>query len=269
LLWQQGFDGTSNALRFDGTKSQEIYQWIYNPGPTWTMDFLFAIGSDWTGSGVKLTANVYHNEITGARVSVGVNNSGQFGIYNGGTFTTLPELGTVNFSSNVAGSTNYVDAGDTLNVYHMRLVGNYSAPTPYVDIYTSDASSLTLDHQSLGHTSWVSGNPVSGKSSPGTIAFLNATATVMLDQVSMTNWVRSIGTANIVGSYLQGNQFIITGTNSPGATLCVLAAIDLSTPLANWIRLSTNTIAGSNFSITNVVVPAALVKQRFYRLELQ
>lgn len=265
ILWEPGFEGTSNALLFDATKSQYVYQWISSPSPNWTMDFLFAIGSTFTGTGTKFEAAVYYNEITGSKVAVGVNNLGQFGIYSGGTFTVLPELGAVSFSVNAAGSTNYVDPGDTLNVYHMRVVGNFSAAKPYVDIYTSDANSLALDHQSLGHTSWVNSFPVSGQSFPGMVSFYNATAPVMIDQVSITEGIPP----TIAAAYMQGNNFILTGTNgSAGATFYVLSSESLSTPLANWTRISTNTFAGSNFSVTNVVAsPGSL--QRFYSLELQ
>jgi hypothetical protein len=227
------------------------------------MDLLFAIGSGFSGTGVKFAADVYHNEITGSRVEVGVNNLGQFGIYNGGTFTVLPELGTVSFSVNSGVSTNYTDPGDTLNVYHLRIVGNYSAPTPYVDIYTGDANSLALDHESPGHSFWVGSAPVSGQSAPGTVAFYNYTAPVMLDQVSITQGIPP----SISAAFVQGNNFIMTGTNgSAGETFYVLSTKSLSVPLANWSRVSTNTFAGSNFSITNVVPSAP---QRFYSLELQ
>ncbi|HEV2329120.1 MAG TPA: hypothetical protein VGY56_10070 [Verrucomicrobiae bacterium] len=269
ILWQQGFDGTANALRFDAAKSQYVYQWISSPSPNWTMDFLFAIGSGFSGTGVKFAAEVYHNEITGSKVAVGVNNLGQFGIYNGGTFTVLPELGTVSFSVNSGASTNYTDFGDTLNVYHMRLVGNYSAPTPQVDIYTSDANSLVLDHQSLSQTSWVGSSPVSGQSFPGTVAFYNYTAPVMVDQVSMTEGIPPITVPLVSGAMMQGNNLIMTGTNgTAGALFYVISSKSLSMPLGNWTRLSTNTFTGSSFSVTNVVAsPGPL--QRFYTLEVQ
>lgn len=125
-------------MRFDGTKSQYVYQWISNPTPTWTMDCLFAIGSNFTGSGTKFKVDIFHNDLAGSKVSVGVNNLGQFGIYNGGTFTILPELGTVAFSVDNNGNGNFTDPGDTLNVYRLRIVGNYANASPYVNIYTSE-----------------------------------------------------------------------------------------------------------------------------------
>jgi hypothetical protein len=264
ILWTPGFDGTSNALRFDGTKSQIVYQWVSNPSPNWTLDLLFAIGTNFTGTGVKFAVDVYHNEITGSKVAVGVNNLGQYGIYNGGTFTPVPGLGIVSFSTDVNGNGNYTDPGDTLNVYHLRIVGNYSAATPYVDIYTSDANSLVLDHRSSGHTSWVGSAPVSGQSFPGTLALYNYTAPVMVDQISITEGIPP----TISSAFMQGNNFIMTGTNgSAGATFYVVSSTNLSTPFANWTPQSTNTFTGSNFSVTNVVQPGAPV--RFYSLELQ
>ncbi len=264
-LWcVPGFEGTPNALLFDPTNSQYIFQWISSPSPNWTMDLLFAIGLNFTGTGVKFAADVYHNEITGSKVAVGVNNLGQFGIYSGSTFTVLPELGTVSFSVNAGSSTNFSDPGDTLNVYHLRVVGNYSAPTPHVDIYTSDANSLLLDHQSLGHTSWVGTSPISGQSAPGTVAFYNYTAPVLLDQVSITEGIPP----TVSSAYVVGTHFIMTGTNgSAGATFYVLSTTNLAVPLANWTRVSTGMFTGSNFSITNVVSPRDPVK--FYSLQLQ
>jgi hypothetical protein len=268
ILWQQGFEGTSNALRFNATASQIVYQWISSPGPNWMMDLDFAIGSSFTGTGVKFAADLYHNDITGARVSVGVNNLGQFGIYNGGTFTVLPGLGTVSFSTNSGSSTNYTDSGDTLNVYHLRLVGNYSVITPYVDIYTSDANSTVLDHEAPGNTFWVGSNPVNGQSFPETVAFYNYTAPVMVDQVSITSWTPTNEIPPVITSaYFQGNNFIITGTNgTAGATYYLLSSKTLSAPMASWGRTSTNTFTGSNFAITNST-PIAF--QRFYSLEVQ
>lgn len=183
ILWHPGFDGTTNAMRFDGTKNQYIYQWISNPTPTWTMDCRFAVGSGFTGTGTKFKVDIFHNDLAGGKISVGVDDLGRFGIYNGGTFTVLSGLGTVAFSVDSNGNGNYTDPGDTLNVYHLRIVGHYEAATPYVDIYTSDANSLTLVNQALSNTDWVTDAPVGGQSAPGTIAFYNYTAPVMLDQI--------------------------------------------------------------------------------------
>lgn len=260
-----GFYGTSNALRFDAANSQTAYQWLTPPGPCWSMDFLFAIGSGFTGTGTKFRMDLIHNDISGAKLSIGVNNSGQFGIYNGSTFTVLPELGTVAFSTDANGNGNYTDPGDTLNVYHVHIVGNYSTATPYVDIYTSDANSMLLDHQSMGHTSWVTAAPVSAQSSPETLVLYNYTAPVMVDQVAFTRGIPpTISTTSIIG----GKLFIFGGTNgSAGDTYYVLSTTNLALPMANWTRESTNTFSGSTFSVARTITTNA--PQKFYMLQLQ
>lgn len=267
ILLHPGFNGTSNAMRFDGTQSQYINQWISNPGPMWTMDCLLAIGSGLTGTGTKFKVDIFHDDIAGSKVSVGVDNLGRFGIYNGGTFTVLPELGTVAFSVDSNGNGYYNDPGDTLNVYRLRIVGNYSAATPYVDIYTSDANSLAFNHQSLGRTYWVSGAPTSGQSVPGTIAFYNYTAPVVLDQIAFYTGLADQPPV-ITSSSAGAGQFIFSGTNGiAGATCYVLSSTNPALPLSSWTCESTNTLPGNFFSLTNLISPAE--PQKFYLLKIQ
>ncbi len=260
-----GFYGTSNALRFDAVNNQTAYQWLTPPGPSWSMDFLLAIGSGFTGTGTKFRMDLIHNDISGAKLSIGVNNLGQFGIYNGGTFTVLPELGTIAFSTDANGNGNYTDSGDTLNVYHVHILGNYSATTPYVDITTSDANSMLLDHQSMGHTSWVNSAPVSAQSSPETLALYNFTAPVMVDQIAFTKGISpTITTTSIVG----GKVFIFGGTNgSAGDTYYVLSTTNLALPFSSWTRESTNTFSGSSFSVARTMATNA--PQKYYSIQLQ
>jgi hypothetical protein len=231
------------------------------------MDCQFAIGSAFTGTGTKFKVDLFHNDIAGSKVSVGVNNSGQFGIYNGGTFTVLPELGTVAFSVDNNGNGNYNDSGDVLNVYRLRIVGNYSAATPSVSIYTSDANSMILNHKSPGRTSWVNGTPVSGLSSPETIAFYNYTAPVVLDQVAVASGLADKPPV-VTWLSLNGGQFIFSGTNSfAGATYYVLSSTNLALPPANWNREATNVVLGNSFSFTNPVIPGGV--QKFYLLQCE
>ena len=143
----------------------------FNPGPAWTMDCLLAIGSAFTGTGTKFKVDLFHDDLAGSKVSVGVDNLGRFGIYNGGTFTVLSALGTVAFSVDNNGNGYYTDPGDTLNVYRLRIVGNYNAATPYVNLYTSDANSLNLTHRARGLSCGVNAAPASGQSAPGTVVF--------------------------------------------------------------------------------------------------
>lgn len=267
ILRHPGFNGTSNAMRFDGTQTQYIYQWISKPGPMWTMDCLLAVGTGLTGTGTKFKVDIFHDDMAGSKVSVGVDNNGNLGMYNGGTFTILPELGTLAFSVDSNGNGIYTDPGDTLNVYRLRIVGNYSAATPYVDIYTSDANSMAFNHQSLGRTYWVSGAPVGGQSVPGTIAFYNYTAPVVLDQIAFYT-----GLANqppvITSSSANAGQFILSGTNGIAGTTCyILSSTNIASPLSSWTCESTNTFPGNSFSFTNPISPAA--SQKFYLLKIQ
>ena len=267
VLWTPGLDGSSNALLFNTTQTQTVFQWITPPGPTWTMDCLFAIGSNFTGTGTKFKVNLLHNDITGSGVSVGVNNSGQYGIYNGGTFTVLSGLGTVAFSvTNNSGT--FTEPGATLNVYHLRIVGNYNASTPYVNVYTSDANNTNLDHEVSDLTDWVGNAPTSGQSSPETIEFYNYTAPAMVDTVTITN-VIPIATPAIAREYtlINGTRLVFSVTNStPGIQYYLLSSTNLTTPLANWTRVSTNTFTGFT-SLVSTASPTN-VPQTFYMLQV-
>ncbi len=231
------------------------------------MDCRFAIGSGLTGSGTKFKVDIFPDDIAGSKVSVGVDDLGRSGIYSGGTFLVLPELGMAFYSVDNNGNGYYTDPGDVLNVYRLRIVGNYSAATPYVSLYTSSANSLTLNHQSLGRSFWVNGAPARGQSAPETIAFYSYTAPVVLDQIAL-----GAGLADqppvISRASLVGGQFVFSGTNSfAGAAYYVLSSTNLALPLLNWTCEATNVCSGNSFSFTNPVSLAA--RQKFYRLKLQ
>ena len=268
ILWHSGFNGTSNALMFNQAANQYVYQWITPPGPAWTMDFQFAMGSGFSGAGTKFKVDIVHDDISGGKISVGVNDQGQIGIYNSaGNLIPLPELGTVAFSQDNNGDGDYTDPGDVLNVYRLRIVGDYAASTPHVNIYTSDANSPTLTHQTLGLTSWVSGAPISGFSAPETLAFYNFTNTVIVDQVAFAPGLA--GQAPIITgkALLNGGQFILSGSNGfAGDNFYLLSTTNLAS--SNWAVETTNTFdANGAFAITNSATPGTL--EKFYRLQLQ
>lgn len=268
ILWHPGFNGSSNALMFNKTATQYVYQWLASPGPEWTMDFLFAMGSGFSGTGTKFKVDIFHNDISGGKVSIGVNDQGQFGIFNnGGTFVPLPELGTVSFSHDNNNNGYYNDPGDVLNVYRLRIVGNYAASTPYVNIYTSDANNPTLTHQSLALTSWVSGTPVSGLSEPETVAFYNYASTIMVDQIAFTAGLAEQPPVITSGKLLNNGQFILSGTNGfAGDNYYLYSSTNLAP--GNWALESSNTFdANGSFTVTNTVPPET--PQKFYRLQLQ
>jgi hypothetical protein len=64
-----------------------------------------------------------------------------------------------------------------------------------------------------------------------------------------------------------GGNLIFSGSNgTPGGTFHVLATTNLTTPLTNWVVLSTNSFnANGTFSVTNAVNPGT--HQRFYVIE--
>ncbi len=253
ILRVPGLAGTTNALLFDQSKNQSVFQWITSPGVNWTLDFLFSIGSGSSGTGTKFNVDIIHNDTSGSMVSVGVNSQGQFGIFNnGGGFMSLPALGTVSFSAN--------------NVYRLRIVGNYSASTPHISIYTSDANNPVLDHKAVNLTDWINGTPVSGQSFPETIAFYNFTAPVVLDQITLVPGLAE-GQPVITGTAFQGGNLILSGTNGFGSDYYSLFS---TTNLVSgkWILEATNAFEENGaFSITNLVPPGT--PEKFYRMQLQ
>jgi hypothetical protein len=268
ILWHPGFNGTSNALMFNKTATQSVYQWVTPPGSKWTMDCLFAMGSGFSGTGPKFKVDIFHDDISGGKVSVGVDDQGQIGIYNSaGTFVPLAELGRVSFSQDNNNNGYYNDPGDLLNVYRLRIVGNYAASTPYVNLYTSDANSPALTHQSLGLTTWVNETPVSGLSAPETIEFYNFTNTVIVDQVAFGSGLAGQAPVITGSALLNGTQFILSGTNGfAGDNYYLLSSPNLAS--GQWTLETTGTFDASGaFSITNTVTPGA--SRKFYRLQLQ
>jgi hypothetical protein len=268
ILSHPGFNETSNALRFNKAATQYVYQWITPPGPAWTMDCLFAMGSGFSGVGTKFKVDIFHDDISGSKVSVGVNDQGQIGIYNNaGALIPIPELGTVSFSQDNNNNGYYNDPGDVLNVYRLRIVGNYAASTPYVNVYTSDANNPALTHQSLGLTSWVNGTPVNGLSAPETIAFYNYTNTVIVDQIAFASGLAGQPPVITGSALLNGGQFVLSGTNGfAGDKYYLFSSTNLAS--GNWALETINTFdANGAFSATNTVTPGA--PQKFYRFQLQ
>jgi hypothetical protein len=93
---------------------------------------------------------------------------------------------------------------------------------------------------------------------------LNA-AQAKLFQLTAFNPVKSspiIRTANI-----SGMNFILSGTNgTANGTYYLMATTNLTTPLTNWVSLTTNSFDGNGaFYLTNLIVPG--ISQRFYLIK--
>lgn len=184
LLWHPGLNGTNNAMRTNPANSgQYFYNWIDSPQTTWTMDCLFLVGSGFTGTGVKFRAMIQHDEIGGKSVSFGVNNSGQVGLMtSGSSLTVIPSLGTIAWSVDNNSNSYYNDAGDTMNWYHLQIVGDYSGATPHTDVYLSEANTMTLTRSALSQTIFVGG--CSTGVTAGCVDFTSFYAPVVVDEVT-------------------------------------------------------------------------------------
>ncbi|MBI5380478.1 MAG: right-handed parallel beta-helix repeat-containing protein [Opitutae bacterium] len=172
------------AVRLARTSNTEFGHWIvgsYTATPQ-TIHWLMAVGNR-SGTGVKAKALVYHNENTGARLEVAINDLGQVGYMNGATFVPVAALGTIAFSNDANADGDYIDAGDTLNWYQFRVVIDYSTGTPHFDIARGNANTQSsYVYSASGITSWVGAVPVVG-SKIGLLSFANFTADLLVDEV--------------------------------------------------------------------------------------
>ncbi len=166
-----GLNGTSKAARFASTGTNAMWQWVASPlSSTYTTDLLFNVGTPGT-TGQVFAVDVIHNTLTDSRVTVGVNNSGQYVISNGSdsSLVVLSGLPAISLSTSVW--------------YHLRIVGDYSGATPHIDVYTSDANSMTLNHSVTGLSYWVNGAPATGQK-PGVIAYRNNATPATIDELT-------------------------------------------------------------------------------------
>jgi hypothetical protein len=147
-----------------------------------TIHCLFAVGS-FTGTGAKFQVQVYHNEIANAHLAFAANSSGQLGYMSGSSFVAVPELGTIQFSTDANGDGDYVDAGDALRWYQLRITVNYTTSTPTYSIARGVVNTPSdYTYSKSGLTSWVNGAPPIN-SKAGLLNFTNTTANVVIDEV--------------------------------------------------------------------------------------
>jgi fibronectin-binding autotransporter adhesin len=112
------------------------------------------------------------------------------------------------------------------------------------------------------------GQPVSGGStlaiSGGGVVWSNSLA----NDGSIIVLSASVPQPMIQNIALSGGNLVISGTNgADSGTFYLLATTNLTTPIANWVRVSTNNFnSNGNFNLTNLVGNAP---QSFYRLESQ
>ena len=136
------------------------------------------------------------------------------------------------------------------------------------DFMTLDESLLTAPRKANGDLPY--------------IAFAQLVSTSDLLDAGTNAGFAFAGTAPDLGAFEYGNQppptlamtsvgsnLIFSGSNGPaGGTNYLVATTNLTTPLATWSRVATNTFdASGNYNFTNTIAPG--VAQRFHRLQLQ
>ena len=127
--------GSKSALMHDSTSFQSSLA----IGPQWQLDLLFA--SDTVTADRSLNFALRY---TGGAINFRLGASGNLEAYDQDLGWSTISSETVSFSQDVDINGSYADAGDILNVYSLRLVGDFSAETPYYDVYLSDANSSEL-----------------------------------------------------------------------------------------------------------------------------
>lgn len=178
-----GLNGSAKAIRLASSSNTQFGQWMAPANPSnVTIHALFAVGS-FTGTGVRFQTQIYHNEIANAYLAFAVNSTGQLGYMNGGTFVAVPELGSIQFSIDGNGDGDYVDAGDTLRWYQLRIIVNYTTATPSYSIARGAVNTPSdYSFSKSGLTGWVNGTP-SQNSKAGLLNFANTSANVIVDEV--------------------------------------------------------------------------------------
>lgn len=166
-----GLNGTSKAARLASTGSNAMWQWVASPlTSSYTTDVLFNVGTP-GATGLVFAVDVLHNTVADSRVTIGVNDQGQFVISNGSDANpvVLSGLPAIQLSNSVW--------------YRLRIVGNYSGATPQIDVHTSNANSMTLSNSVTGLTYWVNGAPATGQKA-NAIVYRNNATPVTIDELT-------------------------------------------------------------------------------------
>ena len=111
---------------------------------TWELGFLFAAEQPESSRTLQFTVNHTDNPDNNM-ILMRIDPSGNLQAYNpASSWTTLPGCdGIIDFSVDADADGSLDDAGDTLNVYSLKIVGDYSE-TPSYDVYLSDANTGNL-----------------------------------------------------------------------------------------------------------------------------
>jgi hypothetical protein len=135
--------GSPHAVRFSAT-GQALHQPVTWPAD-WHVECHFAIRS---------TSARAFSVIVDAGTANAVNlryEGGAFAAFNGSGWSTLSTLGTVTPSVDANGDGDLADAGDTRNVYRLRITGHgWGAAGATYDVQVSDAGSTAFARSATG-----------------------------------------------------------------------------------------------------------------------
>ena len=145
--------GSKSALMHDSTSFQSALA----IGPQWQLDMLFA--SDEITADRSLNFALRH---AGGNINFRLGASCNLEAYDQDLGWSTISTKTVSVSQDVDSNGSFADEGDVLNVYSLRLIGDYSAETPYYDVYLSDANSSELELIASNVQFWQSAAPTTG-----------------------------------------------------------------------------------------------------------
>ncbi len=272
VTWRVGGlnSDATNAAIFQGTTAL-----IKEGNGNWTLTGASTQTGATTVNGGTLTLNGSFNgsplTINGGTLSGnGVIAGAAVTINSAGTLAPGSPFGTLTISNNLTlgdGSTTLMQVqhspptNDTLKV-----TGTFAA-TGTLNIADTGSGTLTNgDTFVLFNTPTVSGNFTSVILPPLTGSLLWNTN---LLKTSGTLSVAALTSPMISGIQTAGTNFVLSGTGGAGRwPFYVLAAGNLTLPLAQWTRIATNQFDSSgNFILTNAISAGAA--QQFYLLQLQ
>jgi hypothetical protein len=154
--------GSNQGARFSAT-GQALNQSV-TWGADWYVDFYAAVRST-TSRQLSLIVSGSTGNMVNLRYEAGM-----FATFNGTAFVSEPSLGGLTASIDANNDGDLEDAGDTKNVYHIRLTGrNFGSSAANYDISVSDANSVAFTKTVSGITRWQSQNITSGP--PANIRF--------------------------------------------------------------------------------------------------
>ncbi len=183
--WLEGGQGTSG----DRTN---LTQSVLDISADWVCDLFFAMTDPDTGS--TADERGFHMVLwtpSKAAIILRATEDNDLQIYDGSAYQTV-FADAIDFSVDSNGDRDFDDTGDTLNEYHLRLIGHFNDVVPNYDIMLSSANEFSFQLADLGLTYYNSTDPVQGEgiSSFDFQAWLNSSnGHAVVDQVRLVSVV--------------------------------------------------------------------------------